>query len=129
MGATAANDSIMSLSSLGPPRGQNQPIKPDVSAPGERICSASHLSDNGYIELEGTNVAASYVAGMMALTLSKDNSWSVEKMRYCIRDGAKPTALTAGTCSDRSGGSVPNFNTGHGIVSATGTYECLRNAR
>lgn len=55
VGATTNTDSIASFSSVGP--SVRRIMKPDVTAPGANILSASHTSDNGYRALSGTSMA------------------------------------------------------------------------
>ena len=118
-------NSITGFSSVGPPSYGNTTIKPDVSAPGHRVCSASHDANDGYIELQGTSMACPHVAGLVALLLSKEPSLSVNDMRKRIRDGAVPTKSTGGTCGGLPDDKFPNFHAGYGGVSAAGTFKGL----
>ena len=47
-------------------------IRPDISAPGVGIVSASPNNNNGHVTMEGTSQAAPCVAGVMALMLEKN---------------------------------------------------------
>ena len=93
------DDSITDFSSKGPPSYGNDTIKPDVSAPGHLVCSASHHSDAGYVEFDGTSMACPHVAGLVALLLSKEPNLSVSDVRKCIRDGALPTKSNGKSCA------------------------------
>ena len=115
-------DSITGFSSVGPPSYGNNTIKPDVSAPGHRVCSASHRSDDGYVEFQGTSMACPHVAGLVALLLSKEPSMSVNDVRKRIRGGTVPIKSTGGSCGGLPDNEFPNFHTGYGRVSAPGTF-------
>ena len=47
-------------------------IRPDISAPGVGIVSASPTNPNGHVSMEGTSQAAPCVAGVIALMLEKN---------------------------------------------------------
>ena len=119
------DDSVAAFSSVGPPSYGNETIKPDVSAPGHRICSASHLSDNGYVEFEGASMACPHVAGLVALMLSKEPSVSVSNVHKCVRNGTVPTKSTGGNCGGIPDDIFPNFHAGYGRISAPATFKCL----
>ena len=128
VGATTMEDAIPDcpdFSSVGPPSYGNTTIKPDVAAPGHRVCSASHLSDDGYVELEGTSMAGSHVAGLVALLLSKDNSLSNSAVRNCVRHGAEPTNSTGANCGGLPADKFPNFHAGFGLTNAPGALNCI----
>ena len=116
-------DSITGFSSVGPPSYGNTTIKPDVSAPEHRVCSATHHSDDGYVEFQGTSMACPHGAGLVALLLSKDPSLSVNDVRKRIREGTVPTKATGGTCGGLPDDNFPNFHAGHGRVSAPATFK------
>ena len=98
LGATTVDDSVAEFSGVGPRSYENDTIKPDVSAPGHLVCSASHLSDGGYVECQRTSMACSPVAGLVALLLNKEPNLSVFDVRKCIKAGAVPTKSTGKSC-------------------------------
>ena len=116
-------DSITGFSSVGPPSYGNTTIKPDVSAPGHGVCSASHYSNDGYVEFEGTSMACPHVAGLVALLLSKEPGLSVNDVRKRISGGAVPTVSTGASCDGLSDDKFPNFHAGYGRVSAPGIFQ------
>ena len=119
------DDSVTNVSSRGPRSYGDGFIKPDVSAPGQLICSASHLSDGGYFEIEGPSTAPPHVAGLVALLLSKNPNLTVADVRKCIRDGALPTKSNAQRCDGLPDDQFPNFHAGYGRVSAPEVLTCL----
>ena len=69
VGAVGSNKALASYSNVGP--------ELDVVAPGTSIVSASGLSDDGYVSLTGTSMAAANVSGALALA------------RSCARPGSR----------------------------------------
>ena len=118
-------DAITGFSSVGPPSYGNGTIKPDVVAPGQQVCSASHLSDDGYVEFEGTSMACPHVAGLVALVLSKDKGLSTSNVRQCIRDAAAPISSTGANCGGLPDDKFPNFHAGFGQVTAPAALKCI----
>lgn len=55
VGSTTTADAISGFSSAGP--NIHGEMKPDISAPGSNVVSASHLADDAYRSLSGTSMA------------------------------------------------------------------------
>jgi minor extracellular serine protease Vpr len=75
---------VASFSSRGPVT-INWEIKPDILAPGTNILSTI---PGGYRELQGTSMAAPYVAGAIALMKEAHPDWSNEKIIGAIKTTA-----------------------------------------
>jgi hypothetical protein len=59
-------------------------VKPDVSAPGVGVVSASVGTGNGRETLSGTSMAAPHAAGVAALVLDKNPSWSGQDVKNAL---------------------------------------------
>lgn len=119
VGNTTNTDAINSSSSRGPtenkaPFNDNQYwlrndwnyIKPNISAPGTDIRSAS-ANSTGYTLLTGTSMACPHVAGAIALLFSKNPNLTISQIYDLVVDNAdKPSA----------GGTYPNNNYGWGLI-------------
>ena len=123
VGATSLDDSVTGFSSPGPTFYGNTTIKPDLSAPGENVCSASIQSDNGYIVNSGTSMACPHVAGLTALLLSKDTSLQIDQLKECMLTGAQRTKSSGGNCEAIPDNMFPNHHAGHGRISAKASFE------
>lgn len=101
VGAVDYNDAYVYFSSQGPVTWQNTSygdypynpgiglIRPDVCAPGKGIVSLDYSTDNDYIEMEGTSMAAPCVAGVICLMLSKDNTLTPEQISEILETSAE----------------------------------------
>jgi len=63
-------------------------VAPDIVAPGEDITSCTNLSNNGYLHMSGTSMAAPQIAGIMALMLSKDPTLTPEQIDEILESTA-----------------------------------------
>jgi len=124
VGATnATNDNIASFSSRGPV--VTNPIegvayrKPDISAPGVGIRSATSASDTSYAAFSGTSMAGPHVAGVVALIISANPALRghVDTIEEIIEQTAVPRTTTAG-CGGDSASQVPNNVYGWGRIDA-----------
>ena len=123
VGATSVDDAVAEFSSPGPPSYRNITIKPDVSAPGNNVCSASSASDNGYSLLSGTSMACPHVAGLTALLLSKRRDIPVPELVECILKGAQQTKTSGGNCGGRPDDEYPNYHSGYGRINAAASFK------
>jgi uncharacterized repeat protein (TIGR01451 family) len=111
---------IASFSSRGPVTidGSNR-LKPDVTAPGKNIWSATNGDTGGYTYDSGTSMAAPHVAGLAALLISVNSNLrgDVDTLEELITQSAIP--LSAGQdCGDVPGTDIPNNTYGWGRIDA-----------
>ncbi|HEU4328092.1 MAG TPA: S8 family serine peptidase [Roseiflexaceae bacterium] len=76
----ARTDTLSTFSSRGP-RGRDNALKPDISAPGQSIFSTDSGTGTFGKSLNGTSMAAPHMAGVMALLKQKNPGWTVEELK------------------------------------------------
>ncbi len=107
---SGADDVVASFSSSGPTP-LSLRLKPEVSAPGVSILSAS--PGGGYSTLSGTSMAAPHVAGAVALLLQRHPSWTPAQVKSALAltgDEAFADDLKSEELSTvRGGGGVVNL--------------------
>lgn len=99
-------DFIADFSSRGPVT-LNWSIKPDIIAPGVAIKST--IPNNSYIELQGTSMAAPYVAGAAALIKQAHPKWSPNEIKAAIMN-------TATSLYNKNGKSYKAYEQGAGRI-------------
>ncbi|RHZ31391.1 hypothetical protein DYB37_005957 [Aphanomyces astaci] len=92
VGATDRDDRLWRKSSLGPSR-RNR-LKPDISAPGVGIRSASNVSDEKDTRSTGTSLAAPHVSGAIALYLSENKGASYDEVYTALANNVDTDTLT-----------------------------------
>jgi minor extracellular serine protease Vpr len=88
-------NTIPSFSSRGP-RGPDSALKPDVTAPGFRINSASVSTGTGAEKGSGTSPAAAHVSGVAALLRQAHPDWTPEEVKAALMNTAADLSTTAG---------------------------------
>ena len=64
--------------------------KPEILAPGYRICSCSHHPSSPYAVRTGTSMASPVVSGGIALILNKYPSMTNKDVKHCLLKSARP---------------------------------------
>ncbi len=115
---SGASGDMAWFSSWGPTRDGR--IKPEITAPGVAITSASSRFDEKdncccdccndfYTHMNGTSMSAPHITGVVALMLQKNPSLGIDEIR---------TQLTGAARAPGHGGATPNNQWGHGKVDA-----------
>ncbi|RHY94983.1 hypothetical protein DYB35_011436 [Aphanomyces astaci] len=102
VGNTDSRDFLAFDSSLGPfgKRG-----KPDISAPGVRIRSAVHSSNDGFSWRSGTSMSTPHVSGAIALYLSANKGASYDQVYKALTENVDTDTLSP---PDKTCGGIPN---------------------
>ncbi len=120
VGATTVSNAIASFSSRGPVTidGSNR-LKPNVSAPGVSVRSATRSSDTAYATLSGTSMAAPHTVGAVALVLSAHPqlSGNVTAIQTLLEQSALRLTGTQ-ICGGIPGSAFPNTTFGWGRIDA-----------
>lgn len=114
VGATDSTDTLADFSSRGPSLAGL--LKPDISAPGVRVYSASWVDDVSYRYESGTSMAAPHVSGAIALLLSAKPALTyaqVKSLLYATTDRSSLGA-TGQTCGGTADSKFPNNQYGYG---------------
>ncbi|KAJ0390642.1 hypothetical protein ATCC90586_010905 [Pythium insidiosum] len=95
-------------------------IKPDLSAPGVRILSASIKDDSEYKTRTGTSLAAPHVAGTIVLMLSAHPEYNYDQVLAKLRESAATKSLQPSgfECGGTPDTVFPNNQYGSGRLSA-----------
>lgn len=117
VGATTSTDAIASFSSRGPSNFNQQ--KPDVSAPGNQIVSAGHLSDTARATMSGTSMACPHVAGLVGLLKSRNKNATYDTIKQILQDTTDRNLPSSGqTCDGVADTVFPNYTFGYGRINA-----------
>jgi subtilisin family serine protease len=132
VGATNSDDALAIFSSRGP--GPNaagfSAIKPDISAPGAQVSSASSGGDRLYATLSGTSMACPAVAGVVALLLGANPNLTYNQIYEAITS----TAFTGvgaplggqQTCDNIAYDNFPSNHYGYGRIDAAAAINAVR---
>jgi subtilisin family serine protease len=122
VGAIDINNALAGFSSRGPSTYYNPNLlKPNLSAPGVNVRSATRTSDSSFGNLSGTSMAAPHVAGVVALLwcarpqLARD----IAATKSILESTANPNVIVAAqTCGGTSSTQIPNNSFGYGRIDA-----------
>lgn len=102
VGATDSLGSLASFSSRGPTADGR--IKPDLTAPGVAVFSASTISPTGFARVDGTSLAAPLIAGVAALIKQATPTLTPAE----VAEAMMFTGSNAGSPDNNSGWGTPN---------------------
>ncbi|RLO01466.1 hypothetical protein DYB28_015673, partial [Aphanomyces astaci] len=116
VGNLGFDDKLSTKSSRGPMADGR--IKPDVSAPGTEIRSASNTGNSEYKIMSGTSMATPHVVGAIALYLSANKGAKYDQVYKAFTTTADTATLTPNNenCGGVSDSKYPNNNYGFGRI-------------
>jgi serine protease AprX len=123
-GATDINNNLASFSSRGPvTRDGSNRLKPNISAPGVNVRSATRSSDTAYTSLSGTSMAGPHVSGVVALLWNARPALvrDINATKNVLQNSANPQVnVSAGQpyCGGTPPTQIPNNYFGYGRVDA-----------
>jgi len=118
VGNTDINDVVARTSSRGPAV-RSRKTKPEVSAPGENVWSASNNGDTQYRSFSGTSMAAPHVTGAIALMLQANPGLQFNDILLTLtRSADRPKASKADLKCEPSNSKTtyPNNAYGYGRI-------------
>lgn len=123
VGAISSTNTLASFSSRGPSTFYvPNLLKPNLSAPGVSVRSATNTSDTSFGTLSGTSMASPHLAGVVALLWSARPALigNIAQTRSILQGTANPavTVSTPQTCGGTASTQIPNNSFGYGRVDA-----------
>jgi len=116
VGCLDSDDRLSYYSSLGP--SPYRQIKPEISAPGHNILSASAASDTAMRYFSGTSSACPSASGVLALLKTRDPNLVQARAAEILQKTTNQTIPTGGKCGGISDIVSPNNHAGHGRIDA-----------
>jgi len=123
----ASNNTIVGFSSRGPVTvdGSNR-MKPNISAPGSSVRSATRTNDTTYGSMSGTSMAGPHVVGVVALLWSARPALvrNIAQTKTLLQNTANPAVVVSPvqTCGGIPSTQIPNNTFGYGRVDALAAY-------
>ena len=123
VGATSITNTLASFSSRGPSTFYSPNLlKPNLSAPGVSVRSATNTADTSYATLSGTSMAAPHVSGVVALLWSARPALvrNVAATQWLLQNTSNPavTVSPSQTCGGIASTQIPNNSFGFGRIDA-----------
>jgi subtilisin family serine protease len=124
VGATDSSNALASFSSTGP--SPYDDLKPEISAPGVGVYSASSASDTAYMSASGTSMSCPNASGVLALLKNRDRNLSQERATQLLKSTSIQNVPTTGrTCGGIPDTTWPNNHIGHGKIDAFAAMTAL----
>jgi subtilisin family serine protease len=131
-GAIDISNNLASFSSRGPSTFYTPNLlKPNVSAPGVNVRSATRTSDSSFGNMSGTSMAGPHVAGVVALLWSARPQLvrDIAATKSILQNTANPTVIVSPqTCGGTPSTQIPNNSFGYGRVDALAAVNSVAGA-
>jgi serine protease AprX len=127
VGAIDISNTLAGFSSRGPSTFYTPNLlKPNISAPGVGVRSATRASNTAFSTLSGTSMAGPHVAGVVALLWSARPNLirNIAATKTLLQNTANPlvTVTTPQTCGGIASSQIPNNSFGYGRVDALAAF-------